>query len=178
MSRRSWPLLLLALAAFIPGIGFLCGATAIVWGLLTDRPGARLAIGLGAAGALLQMAIGLGLILWLQHSSVMRTAKVAKAATDLPRLVTELEAYKAVTGTYPPTLLALVAHHPAEDSVSIYDPTTGLFRPHPYIYRPSATAMTFDLFSVGPDGQADTPDDLRPVLPDSVRATTGYRSSP
>ena len=175
MARGSWPLLILALAAFIPGLGFVCGAIAVLWGLLSDRPRARLAAGLGATGALLQLAIGLGLVLWLQNSSTMQQAKINRAANDLPRLVDELGAYKAEAGTYPPTLSALEAFRSPGNSLSSRDPTAGLFRPQPYIYRPSTTTNTFDLFAVGPDGRADTPDDIRPELPDSVRAITGYR---
>ena len=175
MARRSWPLLLLALAAFIPGVGVVCGATAVLWGLLSDRPRARLAVGLGATGALLQLAIGVGLALWLLNSSTMHEAQMHKAARDLPRLVAELDAYKEEAGSYPPTLSALVTYQRLLDSLSIFDPTAGLFRPQTYIYRPSTTTNTFDLFAVGPDRRADTPDDLRPELPDSVMAATGYR---
>ena len=52
-AKRSWPLVLLAGCSFIPGCGLLFGAAGVSWGLVSDRPRARLAVVLGAAGALL-----------------------------------------------------------------------------------------------------------------------------
>jgi hypothetical protein len=178
MSNRSWPLLLLGVAAFIPGVGFVCGAAAVTWGLLSDRPRARLGVALGATGAGLQLLMGLGFVLWLQNSSRMREAQAAKAATDLVHLVAELDAYKAQTGAFPSSLYALGGYPVPDRLISIHDPTAGLFRPQPYIYRLSQSGMTFDILAVGPDGLPDTPDDIRPVLPDSLRTASGYRPSP
>lgn len=177
MANRSWPLVLLGVAAFIPGLGFAFGAAAVVWGLFSDRPRARLAVALGASGAALQLLIGLALVLWLQNGSLMRQAKAAKAATDLTRLVAELDAYKAQTGAFPTSLYALSGYPIPEQLINIHDPTAGLFRQQPYIYRLSQTGEAFDLLAVGPDGRPDTPDDIRPALPDSLRAASGYRPS-
>ncbi len=45
-----------------------------------------------------------------------------------------------------------------------------------YDYRRSADGGSYDLFSVGADGIPGTADDLRPALPDSVLAHSGYRA--
>jgi hypothetical protein len=174
MSKRSWPLVLLGVGAFIPGFGFMLGAVAVTWGLLSDRPRARLAVALGAAGAGFQVLIGLGFVLWLRNSPLMREAQATKAATDLAQLVAELDAYKAQTGKFPSSLYALSGSS-IPTRLNIHDPTAGFFRQQPYTYRPSESGTTFDLFAIGPDGQPDTSDDIRPVLPDSLQGRTGYQ---
>src|SRR4051812_5282085 len=42
--KRSWPLLLLAGCSLLPGFGLLFGAAGVSWGLVSDRPRARLAV--------------------------------------------------------------------------------------------------------------------------------------
>lgn len=46
-----------------------------------------------------------------------------------------------------------------------------------YQYHLAPDGGTYDLYSVGPDGRPGTDDDIRPVLPDSVAARSGYRPS-
>jgi hypothetical protein len=41
-AKRSWPLLLLTACSLIPGFGLVFGAAGVSWGLVSDRPRARL----------------------------------------------------------------------------------------------------------------------------------------
>jgi hypothetical protein len=56
-TKRSWPLFLLAGSSFLPGFGLFFGAVAATWGLVSDRPRAMLAAGVGATGALLNLLV-------------------------------------------------------------------------------------------------------------------------
>jgi hypothetical protein len=101
-SKRSWPLLALAVLAFVPGLGVIFGSAAVTWGLVSDRPRARLAIALGAAGALVQMLGSLGLVLWMRNTPMVREIQATTTRAELARLVAELDTYRAEAGRYPP----------------------------------------------------------------------------
>jgi hypothetical protein len=60
--------------------------------------------------------------------------------------------------------------------VNIQDNSAGVFRmPQSYQYRLAPGGRTYVLFAVGSDGRPGTPDDVFPVLPDSVARRSGYR---
>jgi len=174
-AKRSWPLVALAILAFIPGLGFLFGSAAVTWGLLSDRPRARLAIGLGAAGALLQILGSIGLMLWVQDTPSVREMQTTATRTELTRLVLELDAYRAEAGRYPPSLEAFIGYPIPRRFINIYDQSAGIFHQRPYTYRVAADGRTFNLLAVGRDGLPDTQDDIRPELADSILSRTGYR---
>jgi hypothetical protein len=176
-TKRSWPLLALAVSSFVPGFGFLFGSIAVAWGLLSSRPRAKLAVAIGGFGALLQVAAGVTLAWWAQSSPTVREAQSIGAARDLRHLVADLEAFRAQTGHYPASLRQLVAKPIPIRMAPIYDQSAGLFRQRLYEYHPASDGQTFDLFSVGPDGAPGTADDIRPALPDSVLRSSGYRPS-
>jgi hypothetical protein len=165
----------LGATAFIPGFGLFLGAAAVTWGMLSDRPRARLAMWLGASGALLQLLAGFGLVWWTRTSPEMRETRTVAVTRDLRRLVTELDAYRARTGHYPATLPELVSRPIPVRIVPIYDQFAGPLSQRLYQYRPAADGGSYDLFSAGADGKPGTADDVRPDLPDSVLRATGYR---
>jgi hypothetical protein len=175
--KRSWPLVALGATAFVPGLGLFLGAAAVTWGLLSDRPRARLAIWLGASGAFLQLVAGVGFTWWMSRSPEARHVQTVGVTRDLQRLVMELDAYRAKTGHYPATLLELVPRPIPIRVVPIYDQLAGPFSQQLYQYRPAADRRSFDLFSAGLDRTPGTADDIRPELPDSVLRVTGYRPS-
>jgi hypothetical protein len=177
-SKRSWPLLALAVLAFVPGLGVIFGSAAVSWGLVSDRPRARLAIALGAVGALVQMLGGLGLALWMRDTPMAREIQATTARADLARLVSELDAYRTEAGRYPQSLQTLIGYPIPRRLINIYDQSAGVFRQRPYTYRVAPDGRTFDLLAVGPDGVPDTPDDIRPQLADSILRRTGYRAPP
>jgi hypothetical protein len=175
--KRSWPLLTLAASAFIPAFGFISGSIAVAWGLLSSRPRAKLAVAIGGLGALLQVVAGITLAWWAQNSPTVRETQAIGVARDLKHLVSDLDAFHDETGHYPATLLELVGKPIPIRMAPIYDQSAGLFRQRLYEYRPASDGQTFDLFSIGPDGEPGTADDIRPALPDSVLRASGYRPS-
>ena len=171
--RPSWPLLLLAAMSFIPGAGFVCGSLAVSWGLLSKRPRAKLAIGIGATGAFLQVAVFIALVSSKGTGGLMfREGFNTFARDDLRTVVTALEAYHAKQSEYPATLEELARGR----AVNIFDVSGGFtLRFVPYQYHRAADGQSYDLFGVGPDHRSGTADDVRPLLPDSVRVRSGYR---
>jgi heme A synthase len=89
--KRAWPLFLLAGASFLPGFGVFFGAAAVTWGLISDRPRAMVAAGLGAAGAVLNL-IGGALLVWqVQKTPAYASVGATSARRDLRKLAEALE---------------------------------------------------------------------------------------
>ena len=175
--KRAWPLFVVAGASFVPGFGVFFGAVAVTWALISDRPRALVAAGLGATGAFLNI-LGGGLLMWhLGHNPTYATAGAASARRDLSRLVAALETYRQEQGQYPAGLDAFTQLPYSLRLVNIQDFSAGVFtRPREYHYDLSPDGESYVLFAVGPDGQAGTADDLFPDLPDSLAGHSGYRA--
>jgi hypothetical protein len=174
--KRAWPLFLLALTGFVPVFGFLTGAAALSWGLVSSRPRAMRAAVIGGLGALLNLVGMIALGVWAQRTPMVADAQAMATREDLARVATELDRYRARTGDYPPTLQALLGGPIPLRFLNINDQSAGPFHlPRPYQYRVAPDGRSFDLFAVGPDGRPRTADDVRPRLPDSLRARSGYR---
>lgn len=176
--KRAWPLVTLAAMSFVPGLGIFLGSAAVTWGLVTDRPRARLAIGLGAAGAMLQLAAAVALSIWTRDSETMEGARTVMVANELTQIVVALDEHRAKAGQYPATLRALVGYPVPTRLLNVQDQFGGLFKLRPYEYHVAPDGRSFDLYSVGPDRQPGTEDDVRPVMPDSLLSRTGYRPPP
>ena len=114
------------------------------------------------------------LTLTLRDDPGMRRVTRATTVADLNRLVVTLDRYKAGSGRYPATLQELVGYPIPLRMLNIYDQSAGPFHVRPYVYRLAADGRSFDLRAVGPDGRLDTPDDIRPELPDSIAVHSGY----
>jgi hypothetical protein len=173
--KRAWPLLLLAGLGFVPLFGVFFGAGALTWGLLSDRPRAKLGAILGGSGALLNIVGAMLVGVLVQRSPDMDRARAMLARRELGQLVVELEHYRAQHGHYPATLQILVGTPIPHLFINTLDHTDGVFRMQLYQYRLAPDGDSYDLFAVGPDGVPGTADDVRPELPDSVRGHTGYR---
>ncbi len=131
--KRSWPLFVLAATGFIPALGLFLGAAATTWGLVSSRPRAILAAGIGAVGALLNVAAALVFVWRMQGTSAFATANAASAGRDLARLVGALEQYRGSNGRYPATLQVFTQFPLSLKLVNIQDNSAGVFRfPHPY----------------------------------------------
>lgn len=173
--KASWPLVALAALAFVPGLGFIFGAVAVTWGLVSDRPRARLAIGLGAAGAFLNLIGAIVFSFALKDNPIMRQARDAATQQDLVKVVFALERYRGSRARYPSDLQELVGRPVPTTLLNIYDQSAGLgVIPRLYQYERSADSSSYDLFAVGSDGRSRTADDLRPAIPDSLLSQTGY----
>jgi hypothetical protein len=175
--KRSWPLFTVAALAFLPFLGVLFGAAGLTWGLLSSRPRALRAALIAGGGALLNLVGILGLTYYVstRHSETYDRIAVTRTQQDLATLVGHLEAYHEENAAYPPSLSALQRRPAVLRTINIYDQMGGILSPRAYRYELSRDGRTYDLYSVGADGEAGTPDDVRPVLPDSLAARTGYR---
>ncbi len=97
---------------------------------------------------------------------------------DLVNVVQALEDYRAQWQEYPRELSTLTQGALALKAVNLTGRSPGfLALPRRYQYVRSADGRTYDLFGVGRDRRAGTPDDARPVLPDSLASRSGYRPS-
>jgi len=178
--KPAWPLFLLAAFSFVPGFGFFFGAAAATWGLLSARPRALWAAALAGAGVLLQVVVAV-VVLGLSRgsSSVLSGAMVLATQQDLVKLVQALDDYHERRGTYPANLADLQRTGISGRFVNIYDQAGGVFRmPRLYRYVLAPDGAGYDVFSAGPDREPGTADDIRPRLPDSLLARTGYRPRP
>jgi hypothetical protein len=163
-AKRSWPLLLLASCSLTPGFGLLFGAAGVSWGLVSDRPRARLAVVLGATGALLNL-IGGGLLLWhLQGQPAYTSVNAASSRADLNKLVAAIEGFHKETGVYPVRLAVFVQLPYSLKLVNIHDFSAGVFRrPREYQYELSPDGRGYTLYGVGADGRPGTADDVYPA---------------
>src|SRR5439155_1397684 len=99
------------------------------------------------------------------------------AREDLAILVSAIGEYHASHGSFPADLRELQRAALPFRIINIRDQSRGMFHPMAvYDYVRAADGGSFDLFSAGADGIPGTADDLRPVLPDSVLARSGYRA--
>jgi hypothetical protein len=160
--KRSWPLLVLAGLAFVPVIGIFFGAGALTWGLLSDRPRAKLGAIVAGTGALLNIAGAMLVGVLFQHSPDMDRTRAILARRELGQLVVELEHYRTGHGRYPATLQILVGVPVPHLFINTLDHTGGLLRMQYYQYRLAPEGDSYDLFGVGPDGIPGTADDVRP----------------
>jgi hypothetical protein len=176
-AKRAWPLFLLAGASFVPGIGVLFGAAAVTWALVSDRPRALVAAGVGAAGALLNLVSGALLVWHVQKNPVYASAGAANSRRDLVKLVGALEAFHREQGRYPARLATFTQLPYSLRLINIQGFSAGVFhRPREYQYELAPDGHTYTLFAVGVDGTPGTADDLFPDLPDSIARHSGYRS--
>lgn len=175
-SLRSWPLFTVAALAFVPVAGILFGAIGLTWGLLSNRPRAITAALIAGAGALLNVGglMTLGFFA-AREQGLYSQAKVGATRNDLVALVHAIEAFHEENGAYPGSLTALQQRPAVLRTINIYDRTASALKPRPYRYEVAPDGDSYDLYSVGEDGEAGTPDDVRPVLADSVAARVGYR---
>jgi hypothetical protein len=169
--RRSWPLLLLAAGAFLPGLGLFFAAAAVTWGLVSDRPRARLAVVLGGAGGLLNL-IGGVLIVWsIKDNPAFAASNAASAKRDLTRLAAAIETYRKTEGVYPPDLTVFTRLPLSLKLVNVQDFSAGVLHgPRMYQYQRSSDGRAYDVYGVGTDGKPGTGDDVRPAPPDSTEA--------
>jgi hypothetical protein len=175
--KAKWPLFLLAWLSLIPVFGFFIGSIAAGWGLVSSRPRALVAAGIGAGGALLNLGALIALGIMTLGSDRPELAEARRAATQrgLVEVVQALEAYRRREGAYPVSLGVFTERVDFRNPVNPIDPSGGFFPPRFFEYRPAADRQTYELFSVGSDKKPGTADDIFPELPDSVRVQSGLR---
>lgn len=179
--RPVWPLYVLAVLAFVPVLGFFVGSVAVSWALLSTRRGARRALAIAATGALLNLVGIFVFMMMLGGNDQFQEASLRSVRHDLGQIVEALEEHHASANAYPASLAALQVERGLLRPIQTMDMGGGVMRlrmPQPYHYIVAPDGGSYDLFSVGPDGKPGTPDDIRPVLPDSLRGKTGFRPAP
>jgi hypothetical protein len=178
-AKRSWPLLLVAAGAFLPGVGLVFAAAALTWGLISDRPKALWAAGFAAFGGLLNLAAA-AVLLWRLQGNAEFTAGLRRAVqADLVTVVRALEDYRARWQEYPARLSLLNQGALALGAVNLNDLSMGFpALPGEYRYTRSPDGRSYDLFGIGPDRTPGTADDVRPALPDTLARRSGYRPAP
>jgi hypothetical protein len=176
MAKRPWPLFLLAWLSLVPILGFFFGSLAAGWGLVSSRPRALVAAGIGAGGAILNLVALLALMaLSLRDRPEFAAAKQVATRQSLIQVVEALEAYHSRVGSYPPSLTALTQQTGFRRPVNAFDPSAGFFPPRLFEYRLAPDGQSYVLFSAGPDKRPGTEDDMVPELPDSLRERAGLR---
>ena len=175
-ARATWPLYLVAGLSFIPIVGFFIGSIAVSWGLVSGRPGARRAVAIAATGALLN-AVGAVVLMSTaarSGSSAVQQGYRGAVVQGLAEVVQALEEHRAKAHSYPESLQALQRARGALRPVQVFDLGAGVFRiPRPFQYVVAPDGMSYDLYSVGPDGKPGTEDDIRPAAADSLPGKRG-----
>jgi hypothetical protein len=177
-TKAKWPLFLLAWLSFIPIFGFFIGSAAAGWGLVSSRPRALVAAGIGAGGALLNLIglIALGVMTLGGNRPEIIEARRIATERGLVEVVAGLEAYRRREGAYPASLGVFTERVDFRHPINPIDPSGGFFPPRLFEYHPAKDRQTYQLFSVGPDTRPGTPDDIYPELPDSLRQQSGLRN--
>jgi hypothetical protein len=179
--RPIWPLYLAAVLSFIPFLGFFCGSVAVTWGLMSSRPGALRAVIIAATGALLNIVGLFVLVAVFSGRPEIQAANLERARLEMGDIVVALEEFHAKEHSYPVSLPALQVERGVLRPIPTLDLGPGILRfrvPQSFHYAVAPDGLSYDLFSVGPDGKPGTADDLRPLVPDSLRGRTGLRPPP
>ncbi len=177
--KPSWPLYLAAALSFVPVLGFFLGSIAVTWGLVSSRPGARRAVVIAGAGALLNI-VGIFVIGALANRRPeVREAGILRIRENLGAIVVALEEQHALTHHYPRSLAAMNQARGVLHLLPIMETGPGLFQlrfTRNFQYILAADGLSYDLFSVGPDDKPGTNDDIRPLMPDSLVGKSGLRA--
>lgn len=153
--------------SFIPLIGVPLGLAAIIWGLISNRRGAKIVALLGLGGILCTVAI-YGSLFYFgfhQRGGIYDDLRGQMATSEMNQLVPYIELYKQQNGHYPAKLEDIQPLIPPNTAVMITDPTDlkmSADGPRSFFYEPSGDDH-YLLRGVGVDGQAFTADDILPV---------------
>jgi len=170
--KPNWPLLTLAALSFIPGFGFLIGAAAITWALISSRSRARLALIIAATGLAGNIALGVFVYRFAMTDPAMVEARRELVAVQLALVVEGLEAHRAQHGAYPKELTELTASSGIRNILDVSAGVSASRKPYQYMLMPDGEH--YGVFAVGADGEPWTADDIDPKLDDSLQARTGW----
>ena len=175
--KRVWPLFLVAGLSFVPFAGIFFGGAGATWGLVSSRPRAMWAAWIAMAGALLNFAV----VIVIAMSSIGRPDAAVDARftqQELLKVVVAIDDYHAREQAYPPSLPILTQHLMLRRLVPTVDMSgSGFHLPRDYHYAVAPDGESYDLVATGPDNVIGTPDDIRPILPDSLKLRSGFRAS-
>ena len=167
--RRAMRLRWWGLLGLVPNIGVIAGLILFFRGIFQFRD--RWLIVIGVADVLFTVLFWSLMMRWERNSPTFANLWTQQSQFDLNRLFRDVEFYKIEHGAYPDSLSQLVV---SDKSISIDDPLQ--YR------RPQEKSIHFFyekvgdkywLFSVGPDGEPFTKDDLFPALQPADTAKFG-----
>ena len=162
--------------SFIPGLRYFFAAGAVSWALLTTRPRRRLALALGVGGAAFNILGSLLLVAIYSRSPDVQRAQAELTREQLTTLAEAIDEYHTHHGAFPPDLRVLERAGIPFRVIPIHDQSRGILHLATlYRYHVAADGRSFEHSFAGPDGVPATSDDIRPVLPDSLAARSGYR---
>ena len=137
------------------------------------RPSHRLSRGFTLIELVLVLTIiivlvGSGIYI-INQQGVLDTAQETRISGDIQAISAQLEVYQARNGRYPTTEqgLAALVEKPSKDPLPerwtrLMDeiPTDPWKQPYHYTYPAQKSKKPYDIFSIGKDGVANTPDDI------------------
>ena len=171
--------------SFVPLLGFLFGPVSLILGSIRLKNGGHKIIFMGLGGLVLN-------VIYITLLMTMITSKISKASKgfsllakdNLVETVKDLEYYKLIRGKYPEKLKDLVDTKngwPRHMS-TLMDTSTGQlpkFQDSDYFqYGLLDGGQHYYLFGVGPDGIANTADDVYPDIATEELDHIGYRKKP
>lgn len=153
--------------SYIPLIGIIFGITSIIWGVLTKKEGGKKLALIGAGGILFSIIL---YATFFYFSFAKRGGQYdelrAKLAVQIEdQAIQAIEFYKTKNGAYPKDLAELSASLPKETAYIVNDPTDVKLSGTPrQLYYQLINETQYYLFSVGPDNQPFTKDDILPSI--------------
>ena len=151
--------------AYIPLVGIVFGAVALVWGFVTKKSGGRRLAAIGAGGIAFTVILYSALFYFgfAQRGGIYDDLRSKLAASTLTSLVNAIETYRLQTGRYPDSLETLRQSLPKNSTVTVFDPTdVQMNTKSRYFHYELVDSDHYYLLSVGPDGQPFTQDDILP----------------
>lgn len=167
---------ILSFLSFLPFVGVLFGAVAMIWGLKTKTEGGKGLAIIGAAGIgfTLLLCMILSVFFAVQKTTLFDSAKEKIAKVMLADLVESIEYHKVQYGTYPKDLNELMDKTSKDEPVIPLDPfkiASGETESALFYYENNDD--TYFLLGEGPDNKPFTADD---ILPDIIpKGNVGYR---
>lgn len=174
----AWPIYIVAGLSFIPVFGVFFSAIGATWGLVSRRRHAVRAAVVSLVGGLCNIAGILLIAVYSPPNPALKKADRLASERDLLRIVVALDRYHDEKHAYPASLPDLKQSLGILHPLNILDHSAGAFRFQNFHYVVAADGQSYDLFGAGADDQPGTADDVRPVIPDSLKARTGFRAAP
>lgn len=153
--------------SYIPLIGVLFGIVAIIWGIVTKKPGGKKLALIGGGGITFSVVLYSALFYFsfVQRGGVYDDLRAKLSETTITSLVQAIEFYKTQNGKYPNSLEVLRRSLPENSMVFVYDTTDVSMSDKPrYYYYEVVDEEHYYLLGVGVDGQPFTEDDILPKV--------------
>jgi hypothetical protein len=160
--------------SFIPLVGLIFGAVAIVWGLLTRKAGGKKLALVGGLGVGFTVLIYGSLFYfgYAQRGGMYDFLRQKLAQSSLNSLVQSVEFYKLEFGRYPVSLVELKESLPKDSFVSVFDPSD-VRSGKRYFYYAVVDENHYYLRGLGADGVAFAKDNIVPEIAQGPHSSLG-----